>query len=212
MSNQPYLIPDTTPISYTEEIKKSKFISSISHTQGEIEAKAYIQSIRDQYPDAGHVCWAYIANAPTDLVARGFSDDGEPSGTAGKPILDQITGSNVGEITAVVVRYSGGIKLGPGGLVKAYGGGIKQALVQLKTILKVPKVELSFSTSYDLINVAEKILAEYEADIVESDYQVDVQFKVLVPYANREILISDMENRSRGRIIIPADHNDNANG
>lgn len=212
MSNQPYLIPDATPISYTEEIKKSKFISYISHTQGEAEAKAYIQSVREQYPDARHVCWAYIANAPTDLVARGFSDDGEPSGTAGKPILDQITGSNIGEITAVVVRYFGGIKLGPGGLVKAYGGGIKQALSLLETKLKVPKIELSFSVSYDLINLTEKILVEYEAEIVASDYQAEVQFRVLVPYANREVLVSDMENRSRGRIIIPIDHNDTSNG
>ncbi|MGV8209328.1 YigZ family protein, partial [Pseudomonas aeruginosa] len=85
-----------------------------------------------------HHCVAWGAGPPNDSQQLGFSDDGEPAGTAGKPMLAQLMGSGVGEITAVVVRYYGGILLGTGGLVKAYGGGVHQALAQLATQRKTP--------------------------------------------------------------------------
>ncbi len=86
-------------------------------------AKAFVESVRADHPDARHHCVAWVAGPPDDSQQLGFSDDGEPAGTAGKPMLAQLMGSGVGEITAVVVRYYGGILLGTGGLVKAYGGG-----------------------------------------------------------------------------------------
>ncbi len=79
--------------------------------------------MKQKHPDARHNCWGFVAGRPDDSMLWGFSDDGEPSGTAGKPILAQLSGCGVGEITAVVTRYYGGIRLGTGGLVKAYGGG-----------------------------------------------------------------------------------------
>ncbi len=89
------------------------------------------ESVRAEHPDARHHCVAWVAGPPDDSQQLGFSDDGEPAGTAGKPMLSQLMGSGVGEITAVVVRYYGGILLGTGGLVKAYGGGVQQALNML---------------------------------------------------------------------------------
>ncbi|MBR7298722.1 IMPACT family protein, partial [Klebsiella pneumoniae] len=94
--------------------------------------------VRAEHPDARHHCVAWVAGAPDDSQQLGFSDDGEPAGTAGKPMLAQLMGSGVGEITAVVVRYYSGILLGTGGLVKAYGGGVNQALRQLATQRKTP--------------------------------------------------------------------------
>ena len=122
-----WLIP-AAPVTVVEEIKKSRFITMLAHTDGVEAAKAFVESVRAEHPDARHHCVAWVAGAPDDSQQLGFSDDGEPAGTAGKPMLAQLMGSGVGEITAVVVRYYGGILLGTGGLVKAYGGGVNQAL------------------------------------------------------------------------------------
>ncbi len=118
-----YSIPAAS-LELTEEIKKSRFITLIAHTPTVEVAKGWVNEIKRQHPTARHHCWAFVAGAPQDSQVYGFSDDGEPSGTAGKPILAQLMGSGLGEICAVVVRYYGGIQLGTGGLVKAYGGGV----------------------------------------------------------------------------------------
>lgn len=91
-----YLIPAET-VEFSEEIKKSRFITFIAHTEGIDAAKAYIQSIKEQFPDARHHCWAFVAGRPDDSQQLGFSDDGEPTGTAGKPILAPLLGSGMGK-------------------------------------------------------------------------------------------------------------------
>lgn len=111
----------------------------MEHTDGIAEAKSFIQTIKHKYPDARHHCWAYVAGRPDDCQKLGFSDDGEPTatGTAGKPMITQLLASHIGEITVVVVRYFGGIKLGTGGLVRAYGNSVQHALNLLNTQQKV---------------------------------------------------------------------------
>ena len=120
-----YLIPKSAVV-FEEEIKKSRFITYLQHTEGLEQAKAFWAEIKSQHPNARHHCWAAVAGKPTDSQQLGFSDDGEPAGTAGKPMLSALQGSQVGEISAVVVRYYGGILLGTGGLVRAYGNGVQQ--------------------------------------------------------------------------------------
>lgn len=127
-----YLIPKSAVV-FEEEIKKSRFITYLQHTEGLEQAKAFWAEIKAQHPNARHNCWAAVAGRPTDSQQLGFSDDGEPAGTAGKPMLSALLGSQVGEISAVVVRYYGGILLGTGGLVRAYGNGVQQALKLLET-------------------------------------------------------------------------------
>ena len=113
-----YLIPKSAVV-FEEEIKKSRFITYLQHTEGLEQAKAFWTEIKAQHPNARHHCWASVAGKPTDSQQLGFSDDGEPAGTAGKPMLSALLGSQIGEISAVVVRYYGGILLGTGGLVRA---------------------------------------------------------------------------------------------
>ena len=122
-----YLIPKSAVV-FEEEIKKSRFITYLQHTEGLEQAKAFWAEVKAQHPTARHHCWAAVAGKPTDSQQLGFSDDGEPAGTAGKPMLSALQGSQVGEISAVVVRYYGGLLLGTGGLVRAYGNGVQQAL------------------------------------------------------------------------------------
>ena len=133
-----YLIPKSAVV-FEEEIKKSRFITYLQHTEGLEQAKAFWAEIKAQHPNARHHCWAAVAGKPTDSQQLGFSDDGEPAGTAGKPMLSALQGSQVGEISAVVVRYYGGILLGTGGLVRAYGNGVQQALKLLETERKVER-------------------------------------------------------------------------
>lgn len=147
---KPYFIPADQLCTYEEIIQKSRFITLIQHTPDIDAAKSFIQQVKQSYPDARHHCWAFVAGAPADSQVLGFSDDGEPSGTAGKPILAQLQGSGIGEITAVVVRYFGGTLLGTGGLVRAYGQGVQKALKLLTLQEKVPMQRFSLTLDYAL--------------------------------------------------------------
>ncbi|NDJ55414.1 IMPACT family protein [Enterobacteriaceae bacterium 4M9] len=186
------------PVSVTEEIKKSRFITLLAHTDGVEAAKAFVESTRAEHPDARHHCWAWVAGAPDDSQKLGFSDDGEPAGTAGKPMLAQLMGSGVGEITAVVVRYYGGIKLGTGGLVKAYGGGVQQAINQLVTSRKVPLTEYTLRCDYALLAGVEALLKQFEGLIVQSDFGAEVALNVALPHNKAADFSARLADMSRG--------------
>ncbi|EMY3532235.1 YigZ family protein [Yersinia ruckeri] len=196
---QPYLIPAAS-VSVNEEIKKSRFITLLAHTRGVNEAKAFILQVKSEHPTARHHCWAFVAGAPTDSQQLGFSDDGEPSGTAGKPILAQLLGSHIGEITAVVVRYYGGIKLGTGGLVKAYGSGVQQALKQTEVKYKVPQLEYTLLCDYAQLAMVESLLQQVDGQILQGEYGVQVSLRLSLP-ATLACQIGDkLRDLSRGSL------------
>ncbi|PSV18634.1 YigZ family protein [Photobacterium leiognathi subsp. mandapamensis] len=201
MSNsEPYLVP-TADVVFEEEIKKSRFITYLAHTPNIEAAKQFVQQIKERHHDARHNCWAFVAGRPTDSMKWGFSDDGEPSGTAGKPILAQLTGSGVGEITAVVTRYYGGIRLGTGGLVKAYGGGVQQALTRLETKQKVITSELQLSCEYNQVSLVESLLSEYNGTQLHADYGNQVTMQIELDSRIVDEFCAKLTNRSGGRII-----------
>nr|WP_086941179.1 YigZ family protein [Thaumasiovibrio occultus] len=173
MSDTPYNIP-AAPVCVEEEIKKSRFITYLAHTPSVEAAKAFVDEIRLKHRDARHNCWGFVAGRPEDSMKWGFSDDGEPSGTAGKPILAQLSGSGVGEITAVVTRYSGGIKLGTGGLVKAYGGGVAQALKVLDTLAKQITERVEIRCAYSQVADVESLLKQFQGNLLHASYEQDV--------------------------------------
>ncbi len=197
-----YEIP-APDISVTEEtIKKSRFITFLAHTEGTEAAKAFVRQVKEQHPDARHHCWAWVAGAPDDSQQLGFSDDGEPSGTAGKPMLAQLMGSGLGEVTTVVVRYYGGIMLGTGGLVKAYGGGVRTGLSCLTRQTKVPMQQFSLRCDYGQLAEIERMLTLHRGLITASDYQADIALLLAIPFSQ----ISDFEQHltdfSRGRLVL----------
>ncbi|WP_318519415.1 YigZ family protein [Photobacterium leiognathi] len=201
MSNsEPYLVP-TADVIFEEEIKKSRFITYLAHTPNIEAAKQFVQQIKERHHDARHNCWAFVAGRPTDSMKWGFSDDGEPSGTAGKPILAQLTGSGVGEITAVVTRYYGGIRLGTGGLVKAYGGGVQQALTRLETKQKVITSELELSCEYNQVSLVESLLSEYNGTQLHADYGNQVTMQIELDSRIVDEFCAKLTNRSGGRIV-----------
>jgi len=198
---QPYPVP-AEPVSFSEEIKKSRFITLLARTEGIEAAKAFIQDVRHQHPAARHHCWAFVAGAPDDSQRLGFSDDGEPAGTAGKPILSQLMGSGVGEITDVVVRYYGGIMLGSGGLVIAYGGGVQQALKQLTVQQKVPLAEYAVQCDYSQLQLVETLLAQVGGHILRSEFGAAVDRGLALPTADAAATISHLFDISRGTLIL----------
>lgn len=179
MKDSPYLIPAQVA-QFEEEIKKSVFITDLAHTPSIEQAKKFIEQVKHRHPDARHHCWGFVAGRPEDSMQWGFSDDGEPSGTAGKPILAQLSGSGVGEITAVVTRYSGGIKLGTGGLVKAYGGGVQQALKLLQTIEKKITAKLLVELDYGFVPIAKYLFSQFEAQELSAEFSEKVKMIVEV--------------------------------
>lgn len=198
-----WLIP-AAPVTFVEEIKKSRFITLLAHTDGVEAAKAFVSAVRAEHPEARHHCVAWVAGPPDDSQQLGFSDDGEPAGTAGKPMLAQLMGSGVGEITAVVVRYYGGILLGTGGLVKAYGGGVQRALNQLTTSRKLPLTEYTLCCDYAQLAGVEALLSQFEGKIVTSDYQAAVQLRVALPRARLDEFSARLADFSRGSLQLSA--------
>ncbi|EKO3542049.1 YigZ family protein [Vibrio fluvialis] len=201
MNVQPYHIP-AAPVRFEEEIKKSLFITYLAHTPGIDAAKAFVDEIKSRHADARHNCWAFVAGRPQDSMLWGFSDDGEPSGTAGKPILAQLSGSGVGEMTAVVTRYYGGIRLGTGGLVKAYGGGVQQALKLLQTIEKKITTKLHLTLDYGLVALAQSSMSQFEAAEVDAEYGESVCLTVELECLHVEVFTQSIINKSGAKILV----------
>ncbi|QIW16822.1 YigZ family protein [Pasteurellaceae bacterium RH1A] len=155
---------------FEEEIKKSRFITYLRPTQGLEEAKAFWAEIKTLHPTARHHCWATVAGSPQDSQQYGFSDDGEPSGTAGKPMLSYLLGSGLGEVSVVVVRYYGGILLGTGGLVRAYGNGVKEALKQVEKICKILRKSYRLQCDYDQFQPLQHLFQEWQIELEEQAF------------------------------------------
>ncbi|XWY19118.1 YigZ family protein [Bisgaard Taxon 45] len=172
-----YNIPKSAVI-FEEEIKKSHFITYLQHVENLTQAKAFWQQIKLHHPQARHHCWATVAGAPNDSQQFGFSDDGEPTGTAGKPMLSVLQGSKIGEICAVVVRYYGGILLGTGGLVRAYSNGVQQALNLLETSVKVQRQCYKLCCDYAQINALQQLCEKQDVMITNQHFVDRVTFEL----------------------------------
>ncbi|PMK03049.1 YigZ family protein [Vibrio sp. 10N.261.55.A7] len=203
MNDQPYLIPES-PVMYEEEIKKSVFITHLAHTPSIEAAKAFIDSIKAEHASARHNCWGFVAGRAEDSMKWGFSDDGEPSGTAGKPILAQLSGSGIGEMSAVVTRYSGGIKLGTGGLVKAYGGGVQQALKLLQTIEKKITTKLQLELDYAFMPIAQALIAQYQAVELDAKYSDNIILMIEIEQRVASNFTQNVINKSGAKAKVTA--------
>jgi uncharacterized YigZ family protein len=195
-----YKYPGDT-VFHQEEIKKSTFIVHIAHTPDLNSAKAFIKSIEEKYADARHNCWAHVAGHPGGSHVYGFSDDGEPNGTAGKPMLNVLVGSGLGEITAVVTRYFGGIKLGTGGLVRAYGGSLNNALAKLHTLTKVPSAEIIGFSEYNMQGAIEQLLkTNYQVLNIEKQFTANIEWVITIDSRQAEQAIKDIFDLSHGAV------------
>ena len=206
-----YRIPAQT-VTTEQILKRSRFICSIGHAATRLQAMAAIDAIRSIHPRATHVCWAFIAGAP-DSAERGMNDDGEPHGTAGKPMLALLDRSEIGEIWTTVTRYYGGIKLGTGGLVRAYSSSVQQSLKLLTTLKKTESAELHLSCPYSLLDTIKSLASSAEAEIISEFFQERVHLVISVPSHHKERIIETISSASRGSIVIqeraPSEISDN---
>ena len=158
------------PTHFLYEEKRSRFLALIFPITTKEEGFAHFESIKQKYPDARHHCWAYLVGDPEQALAAGFNDDGEPSGTAGKPMLNVLMQRKVGDVFAVVVRYFGGVKLGAGGLTRAYGQAISGALDAAEFKLVVHREQLIIETGFSLEQKVRNLLQHQEVAVKEVHY------------------------------------------
>jgi len=175
----------------TETIQRSRFITTLARAPDADAARAFVRGVRDEFDDATHNCWAFVAGPPGSTRSVGMSDDGEPHGTAGRPMLTALLHSGVGEIVAVCTRYYGGVKLGTGGLGRAYSGGVKLALETLPVEELVARARVEVRVGYPHVDGLQRLLDELEAVLAHESYGGEVRYEVLVP----EIRLAQFQRR-----------------
>lgn len=183
-------------------IKKSRFITTIGHTPDADSARGFIAAVAAQYADANHNCFAYNASRPGSTAFCGCSDDGEPHGTAGQPMLNVVLHCGIGEITAVVTRYFGGILLGTGGLVRAYQDSVRQALLNLPVGERMIPAVLEISLDHALIGFLQYQLPQFRAEIIAQSYGSTAQLTVRLPRRRAQEFAALICDKSRGRAQI----------
>ena len=196
-----YFVPAKTVVVETE-IKKSRFITWLAPAASRAEALAFIQSVREKYPDATHHCTAFIAGAPQGGAAIACDDDGEPSGTAGKPMLNVLLHKGIGEIVAVVVRYFGGIRLGAGGLVRAYSAAVQSACEQLPLTRRVTLLAGVIRCDYSQEQSVRHCLEQFQVTLVECHYDEQVTLDIAVAGEHSSLLSAHLLELTRGQIDI----------
>ena len=192
-----YQIPAEN-IRIEQEIKRSRFITSIGRAADKHQANAFIERIRSTYPDANHHCWACVAGNPFDTLHIGMSDDGEPQGTAGKPMLSILEHRKIGEIVAVVTRYFGGIKLGTGGLVRAYSSSVQMALQKLPLATYVALAAAQITLTYPYEDRIRRLLEKMQVTIKDVIYEDWVVLMVEFPATIEMDLQRQIGNKTRG--------------
>ncbi|UUO23774.1 YigZ family protein [Colwellia sp. M166] len=197
----PYVIAADEIIDETI-VTRSRFICYLKPCTSAADAKAFIKSLQALHPQANHHCYAFIAGRPENSQLYGFSDDGEPSGTAGKPMLSMLIGSQIGELCAVVVRYFGGTKLGPGGLQRAYGGSVKQALAVLPTKLKIPMVRKTLACQYSQVNDVLYYIGQFGGEIIRQDYNENIVLTLALPDEKLEFFQLQLQTMSAGQLTL----------
>ncbi len=175
--------------------KKSHFIGYVRHTESEEEALAFINEIRKKHYDARHNCFAYCVDG--EQQTQRFSDDGEPGGTAGKPILEVIKGNELCDVCIVVTRYFGGTLLGTGGLVRAYTDAAKACIENTQVLAKRRMIPMKLHTNYTDFGKIQYLLASEEIPILDSEYGEDVCVHV-------EIFVDDADKVKKKLIEVTA--------
>jgi len=185
--------------SCTEQtIEKSRFITYTAHVGSEEEARAFLARVRESHPLATHVCYGFVADSLGNV--QRFSDDGEPQGTAGLPILGVIKAKELKETAVAVVRYFGGIKLGAGGLVRAYSSSAAAGCAAAEKRRFEEAVKLRLLVDYPEVNAALRFLEGEE--VVSREYGRQVVFGVVVRGQEKDAFISGIVNALNGRIQI----------
>lgn len=177
--------------------KKSRFIAEVFPVTSEEEAMQYLEETRKRYWDARHHCWAYVLGR--NPSAERMSDDGEPAGTAGKPILEVIRGRQITDVLVIVTRYFGGTLLGTGGLVRAYTASAAEGLKHSEIITRFHGFKLRIASDYTSLGKIQYLLAQRDICILEFVYTDKVELVVLVPDEEEGALYKEIMDGTNGQ-------------
>ena len=178
--------------------KKSRFIADVRKVESEEEATAFIEEIKKKYWDARHHCSAFVIGQKGQLTR--CSDDGEPSGTAGRPMLEVLLGEGICDIAVVVTRYFGGVLLGTGGLVRAYSAAVKEGLKNCVTGYRRLGTQIEVQTDYTGLGKLQYLLASRQISPIGEEYGADVKLRLLIPAEEAEDLRAELTDALNGRI------------
>lgn len=182
-------------------IDRSRFICTIAPAASIADAQTFVRECDAEFSDATHNCWAYVIGPPGSTDRIGMSDDGEPHGTAGRPMLTVLLHGGIGDVAAVVTRYYGGTKLGTGGLVKAYGGAVQQALVSLPRRERVSYTELAVTVGYGDIGALKQLWPQHEIEILDETFAADVRIRFRLPEEQASAARTSILDVTRGTAV-----------
>jgi uncharacterized YigZ family protein len=188
------------PVHHELIIKKSRFIACVQPTADRAGAQKVVASLRAEHPGAAHVCWALLAGGQSAAV-----DDGEPSGTAGRPMLDVLRHQDLEGVLATVVRYFGGVKLGAGGLVRAYTDSVAQALLKAEKVAIIRLRLLRCAAPYPLEGLVRRELELAGATLEQVEHQQEVGFTFSLPDDRADALMARLNEAGSGRVAWTSD-------
>jgi uncharacterized YigZ family protein len=177
-------------------IKKSRFIACVESVAGRDEAQDRVAALKAQHPDAAHVCWALLAGGQSAA-----NDDGEPGGTAGRPMLEVLRHQDLEGVMASVVRYFGGVKLGAGGLVRAYTDAVAQALLTADKVALIKKTQLACSVPYELEGLVRRELESVQAQLTGVKHGTLVCLCFELPETQASTLVERLNESGRGQLV-----------
>lgn len=194
-----------SPVTARLEIKKSDFIAYAYPVTDRDEAMFHVEQLHSKYPDARHWCWAYIIGDPNNTTSAGFDDDGEPSGTAGRPILNVLQHKAIGNVIIIVVRYFGGIKLGAGGLTRAYAGSAQAAVDAMTLRPYVAMTQATIQTDFANESQCRYVVEHLGGHIDEVTYGKEVRLTVTLAERDMDTLRDELAMAGR---VLPDDSSD----
>ncbi|MGE0158291.1 MAG: YigZ family protein [Gemmatimonadales bacterium] len=180
-------------------VRRSRFVTTATRASTPAAAHAFVDGVRRELPDATHHCWAFVAGPPGSTAHVGMSDDGEPHGTAGRPMLAALLHADVGEIAVVCSRWFGGVKLGTGGLARAYVQGVTHVLGSLPTTELVERVVLSVTVAYPDVDGLRSLGERYGALVQEESYGASARYRLAVPADEAARFRRELADVTKGR-------------
>lgn len=193
----PASLPDAPHCSETT-VRRSRFLAQCARASSPAAARAFVEAVRQRHPDATHNCWAFVAGPPGDTARIGSSDDGEPHGTAGRPMLQVLLHSGIGELCLVVTRWFGGVKLGTGGLVRAYQDAARGNLDGLPRVECVPLATVELVLDYAHLDALRRRLSGLEAQVEAEEYAARACLRVRLPDGHLDALTRTLADVSNG--------------
>ncbi len=195
-----YAVPNNQ-VEILYEVKKSKFIARAQFASSRDQAMQHLKSVQSEYPDARHHCWAYVLGHPDSPTSAAMDDDGEPSGTAGKPILNVLQHKHIGDIMVIITRYFGGIKLGAGGLIRAYSAATQLAIDELSLKEEIVLQTIDLVIDYQHEQFVRHLTGKAQGLIAQCYYRDNVLMRIKLPLPN----VADFVRRVSSFAVIKDD-------